>query len=93
MDKVDFVWYFAFLSSQKNRQAEGPAPTTFRKIYAIVSLLVKKIQDYQTIALNSLAIRLRSEDLHQLILGNGYPNYRFIIHLNNVRLNNRFTKY
>ena len=31
------------------------------------------IPDFQTIALNSLAIRLRSEDLHHLILGNGVP--------------------
>ena len=29
--------------------------------------------DFQTIALNSLAIRLRSEDLHYLILGNKVP--------------------
>ena len=33
----------------------------------------KTTLDFQTIALNSLAIRLRSEDLHHLILGNKVP--------------------
>ena len=38
-----------------------------------MQLIDKNTPDFQTIALNSLVIKLRSEDLHHLTLGNGIP--------------------
>ena len=70
----------------KERRREGKSSISPRIKYdthIIICLPIykRKVQhiqpfittDFQTIALSSLAIRLRSEDLHHLILRNGLP--------------------